>query len=74
MLEVLTLVSLQFNGITIILEGEESKLIVPEFFVVVSSVMGWSVISGLLMIQTEIEKYDAAVPTNFLIKAYSLKV
>ena len=28
----------------------------------------------LLMIQPEIEKYDAAVPSNFLIKAYSLKV
>ena len=73
MLEVLTLVSLQFNGITIILEGE-SKLIVPKFFVVVLSVMEWNVMAVLLMIQPEIEKYDAAVPSNFLIKAYSLKV
>ena len=53
MLEVLTLVSLQFNGITIILEGE-SKLIVPKFFVVVLSVMEWSVMAVLLMIQPEI--------------------
>ena len=73
MLEVLTLVSLQFNGITIILE-RESKLIVPKFFVVALSVMEWSVIAVLLMIQSEIEKYDAAVSSNFLIKAYSLKV
>ena len=74
MLEVLTLIPLQFDGITIILEGEESKLIVLEFFVVALSVMGWSVMAVLLMIQPEIEKYDAAVPSNFLIKAYSLKV
>ena len=33
MLGVLTLVSLQFNGILIALEGEESKLIVLKFFV-----------------------------------------
>ena len=74
MLEVLTLVSLQFNEIMIALEREESKLIVLEFFCVVLGVMECNGCASELKIQPKIEKYDAAVPSNFLIKAYSLKV